>query len=146
MSFRRLRRLRETDIPTSSMADIAFLLIIFFMLTAVFHSSRGLPFEMPKDDVRDLQVQPEEAIHIKIIGEGQFVVDKQPRTLAEMGGYIQSKMEQNPEKPVIIQTEPDVPYYVMIDVFDLLKYLKVKNVSIPTQSDIERWRKFGVFS
>ncbi len=146
MKIRRLRRQRGTDIPTSSMADIAFLLIIFFMLTAVFHSSRGLPFEMPKDDPNDLQVQPEEAIHIKIVGEGQFLVDRQAMSLAEMGGYIESRMEQNPEKPVIIQTQPDVPYYVMIDVFDLLKYLKVKNVSIPTKSDIERWRKFGIFS
>ncbi len=146
MRFKRLRRLRGTDIPTSSMADIAFLLIIFFMLTAVFHSSRGLPFEMPKDDPDDLQVQPDEAIHIKIVGEGQFVVDRQPMTLAQVGGYVQGKMEQNPDKPVIIQTLPDVPYFVMIDVFDLLKYLKVKNVSIPSKSDIERWKKFGVFS
>ncbi len=146
MRFKRLRRLRGTDIPTSSMADIAFLLIIFFMLTAVFHSSRGLPFEMPKDDPNDLQVQPDEAIHIKIVGEGQFVVDRQPMTLAQVGGYVQGKMEQNPDKPVIIQTLPDVPYFVMIDVFDLLKYLKVKNVSIPSKSDIERWKKFGVFS
>jgi biopolymer transport protein ExbD len=147
MSFDKLKRRRkESEIPTSSMADIAFLLIIFFMLTAVFTSSRGLEFANPKDDPNDLNVQPEEAIHIKIVGEGQFLVDKQRMTLEEMGGYVQSKMEQNPAKPVIIQTEPDVPYYVMIDVFDLLRYLDVKNVSIPTKSDVERWKKFGVFS
>jgi biopolymer transport protein ExbD len=61
-----------------------------------------------------------------------------------MGGYVQTKMSQNPEKPVIIQTEPDVPYFVMIDVFDLLKQLEVKNVSIPTESEIARWRLLGV--
>ena len=140
------RKRNATEIPTSSMADIAFLLIIFFMLTAVFTSSRGLQFAFPKDDPNDLNVQPEEAVHIKIVGEGQFLVDKTPMSLEQMGGYIQVKMEQNPEKPVIIQTEPQVPYYVMIDVFDLLRYLEVKNISIPTKSEIERWKKFGVFS
>ena len=134
---------RSVEIPTASMADIAFLLIVFFMLTAVFTSTQGLRFQFPKDDPSQLNVQPEEAIHIKIAGEGQFQVDRVAMTLDEMGGYVQSKMSQNPEKPVIIQTEPEVPYFVMIDVFDLLKQLEVKNVSIPTESEIARWRALG---
>jgi biopolymer transport protein ExbD len=125
------------------MADIAFLLIVFFMLTAVFTSTQGLRFQFPKDDPTELNVQPEEAIHIKIAGEGQFQVDRMSMGIEEMGAYVQSKMSQNPEKPVIIQTESEVPYFVMIDVFDLLKQLEVKNVSIPTESEIARWRTLG---
>ncbi len=136
---------RSAEVPTASMADIAFLLIVFFMLTAVFTSTQGLRFQFPKDDPTDLNVQPEEAIHIQIIGEGQFKVDGTPMTLEQVGGYVQSRMQQNPNKPVIIQTLPDVPYFVMVDVFDLLKQLEVKNVSIPTESEIERWRALGYF-
>ena len=64
----RERRRSAAEIPTSSMADIAFLLIIFFMLTAVFATTEGLQFDLPKDDPTQLDVQPEEAIHIKILG------------------------------------------------------------------------------
>jgi biopolymer transport protein ExbD len=145
MAARRSRLRRTAEVPTSSMADIAFLLIVFFMLTAVYTTNQGLRFQFPKDDPTELNVQPEEAIHIKIIGDGQFQVDRVPMTLAEMGGYVQSKMEQNPEKPVIIQTMPDVPYFVMIDVFDLLRQLQVQNVSIPTESEIARWKALGYF-
>jgi len=139
------RRRNAAEIPTSSMADIAFLLIIFFMLTAVFATTEGLEFDLPEDDPTQLDVQPEEAIHIKILGEGQHVVDKTPMTLEEMGGYVQMKMQQSTDKPVIIQTEANVPYFVMIDVFDLLKYLQVQNISIPTRTEIERWKAFGIF-
>ena len=139
------RHRSAAEIPTSSMADIAFLLIIFFMLTAVFATTEGLEFDLPEDDPTQLDVQPEEAIHIKILGEGQHVVDKTPMTLEEMGGYVQMKMQQSPDKPVIIQTEPNVPYFVMIDVFDLLKSLQVQNISIPTQTEVARWRAFGIF-
>ena len=138
-------RRRTSEIPTSSMADIAFLLIIFFMLTAVFATTKGLQFGFPKDDPTQLDVQPEESIHIKIISEGQFIVDKRPMSLNEMGGYIQAKTLQAPQKPVIIQTENEVPYFVMIEVFDLMKYLKIQNISIPTSSEIQRWKAFGVF-
>ncbi len=140
------RRLRPAaEVPTSSMADIAFLLIVFFMLTAVFATTEGLRFEYPEDDPTQLDVQPEEAIHIKIIAEGNYIVDRTPMTEPEMGGYVEMKMGQNPEKPVIIQTAPEVPYFVMIGVFDLLKYLQVQNISIPTRAEVERWKAFGIF-
>ena len=145
MRLRRGHLSAGAAIPTSSMADIAFLLIIFFMLTAVFVTTRGLQFDLPEDDPNQLDVQPEEATHIKIIGQGQYLVDKTPMTLEQMGGYIKVKMEQNPEKPVIIQTQPNVPYFVMIEVFDLLQYLQVANISIPIGTEIERWKAFGIF-
>ena len=114
------KRLRpQAEVPTSSMADIAFLLIVFFMLTAVFATTEGLQFQFPEDDPTQLDVQPEEAVHIKINGVGNYVVDRTPMTEAELGGYVQMKMEQSPQKPVIIQTSAEVPYFVMIDVFDL---------------------------
>ncbi len=132
------------EVPTSSMADIAFLLIIFFMLTAVYSTTRGLEFAFPKEDPTRTDVQPEEAIHIKITAPDQYLVDKTPMTIEQMGGYVQTKMQEVPHKPVIVQTLPDVPYYAMIDVFDLLKQLEVKNISIPTQSEVLRWRAFGI--
>jgi len=144
MAFRKLRRRRKpSEIPTSSMADIAFLLIIFFMLTAVFTTNQGIQFQYPEDDPNDPDVQPEEAIHIKIEGEGRFQIDKNPTSsLEEIGGYVRAKMEQSPEKPVIIESDPDVPYFVMIDVFDLLKQLEVKNIAVPTKSERARWKAF----
>jgi biopolymer transport protein ExbD len=127
------------------MADIAFLLIIFFMLTTVFSATRGLEFAFPEDDPTQTDVQPEEAIHIRISGTGQYVVDTIPMSLEQTAGYIHQKMQEVPDKPVIIQTEPDVPYFAMIDVFDLLKAEEVRNISIPTSTEIERWKAFGVF-
>ncbi|MBI2821347.1 MAG: biopolymer transporter ExbD [Acidobacteria bacterium] len=132
-----LRRKIPADVPTSSMADIAFLLIIFFMLTAVYSSTRGLEFSYPKQDA--VEVQPEEAIHIHIFGEGNVQVDRRPVNMEQLEGYIDSRMQQSPDKPVIIQSEMDVPYFVTIDVFDLLKKLQVRNIAIPTQAEIERW-------
>ncbi len=144
MSLR--NRLRpKSEIPTASMADIAFLLIIFFMLTAVFTANQGLRFGLPDDDPEDLDVQPKEAIHIKIQGEGQFRVDRQDMSYEQMSGYLQQRIQLAPQKPVIIQTLPDVPYNEMIRVFDLLRMLDVQNVSIPTRTEIERWKAFGVF-
>lgn len=130
------------DIPTSSMADIAFLLIIFFMLTAVYSTNQGLQYGLPKNE-DPANVQPLESMHIHISGPGQYTIDRRPATLPQIAGYIDSKLQQNPKKPVIIQTEPDVPYYVTVEILDLCKELKVENISIPTAAEVAMWGGFA---
>jgi len=137
-----IRNRIPAEIPTASMADIAFLLIIFFMLTSVYSSNFGLQYGLPKNEALQ-NVQPLEAIHILISGEGQYTVDRKNATLPQIAGYIDEKLKQNPRKPVIVQTNPDVPYYATIEVLDMLKQLRVENISIPTNSEMEMWRAFS---
>ena len=137
-----LRSRLPAEIPTASMADIAFLLIIFFMLTAVYSSNYGLEYALPKNE-DPVNVQPLESMHIQIFAPGSYTIDRRPANLAQIAGYIDAKLKQNPKKPVIIQTEPNVPYYATIEVLDVCKALKVESVSIPTGAEIAMWRSFG---
>ena len=63
------------EIPTASMADIAFLLIIFFMLTAVYSSNYGLEYGLPKNE-DPVNVQPLESMHVRILAPGQYTIDR----------------------------------------------------------------------
>ncbi len=133
---------RETEIPTASMADIAFLLIVFFMVTSVFSVTRGLEFQLPKNDNAPPDQNPEEAIHINILPAGsgcQFVVDQTDMALSDIAIYIEPKLARNPNKFVIIDPSPDAPYRCMVDAFDELKLAEVKNISIPTQAEKSQW-------
>jgi biopolymer transport protein ExbD len=48
MRFSSARSRARADIPTSSLADIAFLLLIFFLVTTVFDEERGLSMLLPQ--------------------------------------------------------------------------------------------------
>jgi biopolymer transport protein ExbD len=134
---------RDTEIPTASMADIAFLLIVFFMVTSVFSVTRGLEFQLPKNDEQTPPDQSqEEAIHIHIINGGGsciFEVDQSQMSLADIQIYIEPKLARNPNKFVIIDPDPDAPYKCMVDAFDELKQAQVKNISIPTAAEKAQW-------
>jgi len=131
------------EIPTSSMADIAFLLIVFFMVTSVFSVTRGLEFQLPNRDTETPQdATAEEAVHIQISPAGngcQFVVDQELMDLADINVYLQPKLARNPNKFVIIDPDPDAPYRCMVDAFDELKQGDVKNISIPTEAEKAQW-------
>ncbi len=136
-------RLSE-EIPTSSMADIAFLLIVYFMITTSFAATRGLDFSLPKDDDTPPIVEKEDSVLIEIQASGQLIVDGQPKEADEILEYLHPKLNVNPKKPVIIKTMPAAPYGHMVAVFDLLRRAKDEleleedvNISIPTQREID---------
>ena len=155
------------EIPTSSMADIAFLLIVYFMVTTTFAATRGLDFALPKDDDTPPIVEKEDSVLIEIRPTGDVVVDQKPTEVDDIFDYLKPKLERNPKKPVIIKPDPEAPYGKMVGVFDTLRRIKIKtegtavtvytvdqkeitlakeeerdlgkdvNVSIPTQREIE---------
>jgi len=132
------------EIPTSSMADIAFLLIIYFMVTTTFAATRGLDFSLPKDDQdKNPLIDKEESVLIEIQPGGVLLVDGTNMELDKILDYLKPKLERNPRKPVIIRPTPEAEYGYMVDVFDELRQAKekigieVKNVSIPTQREID---------
>jgi biopolymer transport protein ExbD len=134
----------DDEIPTSSMADIAFLLIIYFMVTTTFAATRGIDFALPKDDDTPPIVEKEDSVLIDIQPNGQLIVDQKPMELDEILEYLEPKLERNPKKPVIIKPQPDSEYMHMVAVFDVLRrgkdILKLEkdiNISIPTQREIE---------
>jgi biopolymer transport protein ExbD len=132
------------EIPTSSMADIAFLLIIYFMLTTTFAATRGLDFALPKEDDTPPIIEPEESVLVVIQPSGDLLVDDKPMQLGDVLEYLRPKLERNPKKPVIIQPDSAAPYGAMVDVFDELRQGDEKigyevNISIPTQREIDRF-------
>lgn len=142
MIFRKRKSGVSDEIPTSSMADIAFLLIIYFMVTTTFAATRGLDWALPEDEDNPPLVEKEESVLIEIQPAGNLVVDGQPMQLGEILEYLEPKLERNPLKPVIIRPDPNAPYGRMVDVFDELrlgteKGVEIKNISIPTQREID---------
>ena len=132
------------EIPTSSMADIAFLLIIFFMVTAVFSATKGLEFKLPKAE-DNAPPDHEEAVFIKVAPDSSITVDCKPMETSGILDYLEPKLKRNPEKPVILYTDAYAPYQAMISVYDVLasaekaRGFKVKNISVPTQSEIQEY-------
>jgi biopolymer transport protein ExbD len=131
------------EIPTSSMADIAFLLIIYFMVTTTFTATRGLDFALPEEDDTPPVIEKEDSVLIEITPSGELIVDQRSMPLAEVLDYLRPKLEVNPKKPVIIRPDPSSAYKHMVAVLDELRQAPEKGfeeeirISIPTQREIE---------
>jgi biopolymer transport protein ExbD len=131
------RRAVDSEIPTASMADVAFLLIVFFLIASVYSVTRGIQFSLPNKDEQALTAEPEAAVLIEIARNGALTVDGRAMALGDLQGYLRPKLERNPTKSVILQTALDAPYHAMTDAFDELREAGVENLVIPTSSQRE---------
>ena len=151
--MRLTRRSEETEIPTASMADIAFLLIIFFIVTGVFAATRALTFRLPeKEEKSEEQGEPGITIRVRYDGPGRhsLVVDRRPMAITELLPYVDQRLRRFPDKPVLLYTDPDANYGAMVEVYDELMRSqsvtgrRIENIYVPTSEDVlEYERVFG---
>ncbi|MEN8375443.1 MAG: biopolymer transporter ExbD [Gemmatimonadota bacterium] len=129
----RIRAGRE--IPTSSLADIAFLLLIFFLVTTVFDEERGLSMVFPPPD-SPIDVPAENVLHVIVRTDG--LVDLRPGTSSfarvvrarDIPDLWREAHAQNPLLIAAVQTHPEAPYARMIDVLDALQGAGAERVSL----------------
>lgn len=133
------RREVPAEIPTASMADVAFLLIIFFLVASFYSVTRGIQFSLPRHDEAALTAEPEAAVLIEIASTGGLTVDRQAMELTGLQDYLKPRLARNPTKSVILQTSLEAPYEAMTDVFDELRQVGVQNLVIPTSTELQMY-------
>ncbi len=114
----------------ASMADIAFLLIIFFMLTTVFSVDRGLLVELPETAVGEPLDLKE--LLITVTRDGTVHLDGKAVPVDDLGERIARARRANPRRPVVVRSDRNVPYGRVADVMDELLQAGVRDVALPT--------------
>ncbi|HSJ24416.1 MAG TPA: biopolymer transporter ExbD [Longimicrobiales bacterium] len=123
------------EIPTSSMADIAFLLLVFFLVTTVFDEQRGLRMVLPEADsevevsqrnVLHILIQPNGVVHVRR-GEAPAV---QQTTPAAIGDIWRQEFANNENLIASVKTSPQAPYRYMVDVLDQLQAARAERIAL----------------
>ncbi|MBN2042032.1 MAG: biopolymer transporter ExbD [Spirochaetes bacterium] len=103
----------------SAMADIAFLLLIFFMLSSISEEDKEIPIELPKSSI---SVQENEKFfNVWINNQGSIFFSGKQGTLPALTTHATYKLIANPQVRVLIRASKDVQYEYVNNVMDALK-------------------------
>ena len=126
----------EAKVFTGSMADIIFLLIIFFVITYKVEVDKT-KVELPDTTVRVTIPEADKPAWISIAArsEGYLIRVSTGEEMAlpigtdeELVTFASTEVARNPEKDFIIKADKEVPYERFDAVLDALKQSKVKNI------------------
>jgi biopolymer transport protein ExbD len=125
-------------IPTASMADIAFLLVIFFMVTTAYSLDRT-PMELPH--TREQQQTAKGAAIISITETSTFRFSPGEADTAEVSGLpalavaIRDVTGRNRMHPFVIKADRRVKYKVIDEVLEQLRLAGAENVALLSRSE-----------
>ena len=121
------------EIPTASMADIAFLLIVFFLVTTTMNQDKGLSLHLPPVG-ETKEVREKNILNVWINARDQiaFFENEQltPVPFAELKGRIEGRLQENENLIVSLKTERGATYRAFVDVLDELKLAGATKISI----------------
>jgi len=110
-----------TPLPMATMADVAFLLIIFFMLTSTFARDTGLDIALPK--AMTSESLPKREVTIWVNQQGQVRINENWIRAEDLMAALQAELAKGPVKGVTIRGDERVPYGTIVTVMDAAKLL-----------------------
>lgn len=109
----------------SSMTDIVFLLLIFFMLTSTLVSPNALKLLLPSSSSKTLAKQ---TVSVSITKELDYYIDQQKIEFAFMESMLIEKMGGNPDNSIILHVDKKIPVEEAVKVMDIASRNKFKMV------------------
>ena len=102
----------SSKVPDSSMADIAFLLLIFFMVTTVFQKDRDRPIEWPEAEAtQKIDEKLKNILNIWVQRDGSIFINDRPYALGEVTAVVAPLYAATDRALVIsIRSDRDVQY------------------------------------
>jgi biopolymer transport protein TolR len=129
---RRKRLLPTADINVTSLVDVAFVLLIIFMITAPMMQG-GVALELPKAEARPLA--PREGIIVSVDRTGRIFIDQTRVTYDEFRAAFRAVVAKRATSDVYLRGDRRVAYGDVVRVLAAMRASGVKNINMTTEDE-----------
>jgi len=108
---------KPPEINASSMADIAFLLLIFFLVTTTIASDKGLAVQLPpkQDKPQDVEVKQRNVYNILLNSKDQMLLEGEYGDIKQLKDKIKEHIKNNGVNPNLSETPKDAIVSIKAD-------------------------------
>jgi len=134
MIMKSRRKKMITGIELVSTSDVAFLLLIFFIVSTAFVLDMGLPLLLPaKESARQvLRIRQSNVATLKVNADNGLTLDGKIIEVDHIKVAIAQRLQAQPQLVVVLETHPDANYGMMVACLDELKLSDARRVSLKT--------------
>ena len=125
----RKRKARTGAIPEGGMADIAFLLLVFFLVTTTIDMDKGVGIILPAEG-QEIEINKKNILNCLISASGAVLLGGEPVEMKNLSRKVQKEKELNNKLIISVKAHEKAEYDVYIEVLDQLKIAKATRISI----------------
>lgn len=123
------RRFKGGEIPTSSMADIAFLLLIFFLVTTTIDMDKGLGMVLPAEG-EEVEINKKNILNCLINSTGNVLLGGEAVEVKNLARTVRQKIAENEKLVISVKAHGAASYMDYVKVIDQLKMANATRISI----------------
>ena len=123
------RRFKGGEIHTSSMADIAFLLLIFFLVTTTIDMDKGLGIILPAEG-EELEIKNTNILNCLITSQGNVLLGGEPIAIKDVNREVRRRLTKNDKLIISVKAHAKTKYGDYVAVIDQLKRANATRISI----------------
>ena len=125
----RERKTRIGAIPEGGMADIAFLLLVFFLVTTTIDMDKGIGIILPAEG-QELEINKKNILNLLISSSGNVLLGGEPIAINQIDDRVKEEIRKNDKLIISVKAHEKAQYDVYIEVLDQLKKAKATRISI----------------
>jgi len=125
---------RHSFLDSSSASDVAFLLIIYFIVIAGFNVNKGFLMNLPAKDSQRLILR-EELLRFELDGEGNIVREGETLSIAGAQKLIQDAQRDNPNIAVIVTIDGQAHWQNVVSFVELAQDCRIDSFSFSMKKD-----------
>ncbi len=129
MQFRAKRNIKPL-INIASLVDVLFLLLIFFMVTSAFVEQPNIKLELPS--TRHSEISKIENMVLTIARDGALFLQDRPVEKKNLEKELRRIILDTGDEVLVLKADRFVPYGVVIDIMDTVKWAGFKRIIAPT--------------
>jgi biopolymer transport protein ExbD len=123
------RRGAMQEVNSSSMSDIAFLLLVFFLVTTTISLDKGISLILPAEG-NEMEVNKNNIVNVLINDQGGVLFDDKPTPIKDIKRKSIDKINKNEKIIFSVLTTKRTKYKYYIEVLDQLKQAGATKISI----------------
>lgn len=117
------------EIPQASLADIAFLILIFYLATTTINIDKGISLTLPAKGAAK-EVAKQNVLALLINAQGEVLLDEQIVDIPAIRDIVREKLRANDKLIVSVKADQATAYRVYVAVLDQLKQAEITRISI----------------
>ena len=125
----RERKARVGAIPEGGMADIAFLLLVFFLVTTTIDMDTGLGIILPAEG-QELEINKKNILNCLISASGNVLLGGEPVEMKDLSRRVKEEIRANDKLIISVKAHEKSEYDVYVEVLDQLKLANATRISI----------------
>ncbi len=125
MKLGKTRNKVSTEFNMSSMTDIVFLLLIFFMLTSTMVTTNALDLVLPKAKGK---TDSNKSTSVSIDKDLNFFIDKDKVNEADLENQLLALFANSENKAIVLRAEKSVPHEKVVKVMEIAYRNQIKMV------------------